>query len=102
MDYRQAEKLKEVCYDIRGPVMRYAQSLEEEGYRIFKLNIGNPAPFGFFAPDEVIRDVILNIKDAEGYSDSKGLLPRARRSCSTIKKPGSRVWKSQTSTLETA
>jgi alanine-synthesizing transaminase len=73
MGYRQAEKLKEVCYDIRGPVMRYAQTLEEEGYRIFKLNIGNPAPFGLFAPDEIIRDVIRNIKDAEGYSDSKGL-----------------------------
>jgi alanine-synthesizing transaminase len=73
MDYRQAEKLKEVCYDIRGPVMRYAQTLEEEGYRILKLNIGNPAPFGLFAPDEIIRDVIRNIKDAEGYSDSKGL-----------------------------
>ena len=73
MGYRQADKLKEVCYDIRGPVMRYAQTLEEEGYRIFKLNIGNPAPFGLFAPDEIIRDVIRNIKDAEGYSDSKGL-----------------------------
>jgi alanine-synthesizing transaminase len=73
MGYRQAEKLKEVCYDIRGPVMKYAQTLEEEGYRIFKLNIGNPAPFGLFAPDEIIRDVIRNIKDAEGYSDSKGL-----------------------------
>ncbi len=73
MDFRQAEKLKEVCYDIRGPVMKYAQTLEEEGYRIIKLNIGNPAPFGLFAPDEIIRDVIHNIKDAEGYSDSKGL-----------------------------
>jgi alanine-synthesizing transaminase len=73
MEYRQAEKLKDVCYDIRGPVMKYAQTLEEEGYRIFKLNIGNPAPFGLFAPDEIIRDVIRNIKEAEGYSDSKGL-----------------------------
>jgi alanine-synthesizing transaminase len=73
MEYRQAEKLKDVCYDIRGPVMKHAQTLEEEGYRIFKLNIGNPAPFGLFAPDEIIRDVIRNIKDAEGYSDSKGL-----------------------------
>jgi alanine-synthesizing transaminase len=73
MEYRQAEKLKDVCYDIRGPVMKHAQTLEEEGYRIFKLNIGNPAPFSLFAPDEIIRDVIRNIKDAEGYSDSKGL-----------------------------
>ena len=73
LEYRQAEKLKDVCYDIRGPVMKHAQTLEEEGYRIFKLNIGNPAPFSLFAPDEIIRDVIRNIKDAEGYSDSKGL-----------------------------
>ncbi len=72
-DFRQADKLKDVCYDIRGPVLKKAQMLEEEGYRIHKLNIGNPAPFGLFAPDEIIHDVILNIKEAEGYSDSKGL-----------------------------
>jgi alanine-synthesizing transaminase len=72
-DFRQADKLKDVCYDIRGPVLKKAQALEEEGYRIYKLNIGNPAPFGLFAPDEIIHDVIVNIKDAEGYSDSKGL-----------------------------
>ncbi|MBN1523753.1 MAG: pyridoxal phosphate-dependent aminotransferase [Spirochaetales bacterium] len=71
--FKQSDKLKDVCYDIRGPVMQHAQRLEEEGYRIFKLNIGNPAPFGLYAPDEIIHDVILNIKDAEGYSDSKGL-----------------------------
>jgi len=71
--FKQADKLKDVCYDIRGPVMKQAQLLEEEGYRIYKLNIGNPAPFGLYAPDEIIHDVILNIKDAEGYSDSKGL-----------------------------
>ena len=72
-DFRQADKLKDVCYDIRGPALKKAQMLEEEGYRIHKLNIGNPAPFGLFAPDEIIHDVILNIKEAEGYSDSKGL-----------------------------
>jgi alanine-synthesizing transaminase len=72
-DFKQADKLKDVCYDIRGPVLKHAQQLEEEGFRIFKLNIGNPAPFGLFAPDEIIHDVIINIKDAEGYSDSKGL-----------------------------
>jgi alanine-synthesizing transaminase len=72
-EFRQAEKLRDVCYDIRGPVLKHAQALEEEGFRIFKLNIGNPAPFGLYAPDEIIHDVIVNIKDAEGYSDSKGL-----------------------------
>lgn len=74
MELKQAEKLKDVCYDIRGPVMRQAQRLEEEGCRIIKLNIGNPAPFGLYAPEEIIRDVIHRIKEAEGYSDSKGLL----------------------------
>ena len=73
MELKQAEKLKDVCYDIRGPAMREAQRLEEEGSRIIKLNIGNPATFGLFAPDEIILDIIRNIKDAEGYSDSKGL-----------------------------
>lgn len=72
-EFKQADKLKDVCYDIRGPVLKHAQALEEEGFRIFKLNIGNPAPFGLYAPDEIIHDVIVNIKDAEGYSDSKGL-----------------------------
>ncbi|MBN2351798.1 MAG: pyridoxal phosphate-dependent aminotransferase [Spirochaetales bacterium] len=71
--FKQADKLKDVCYDIRGPVLKNAQALEEEGFRIFKLNIGNPAPFGLYAPDEIIHDVIINLKDAEGYSDSKGL-----------------------------
>jgi len=69
----QSEKLKDVCYDIRGPVLKKAQQLEQEGYHIYKLNIGNPAPFGLFAPDEVVHDVILNINSAQGYCDSKGL-----------------------------
>lgn len=69
----KSDKLKNVCYDIRGPVLREAMRLEEEGHRITKLNIGNPAPFGFAAPDEIIQDVIRHIPDAQGYSDSKGL-----------------------------
>jgi len=73
MDFKQADKLKDVCYDIRGPAMRHAQRLEEEGHRIIKLNIGNPALFGLFAPEQIISDITRNIKDAEGYSDSKGL-----------------------------
>ncbi len=70
---RKSAKLADVCYDIRGPVMARAKQMEEEGQRIYKLNIGNLAPFGFDAPDEVRRDVIVNLPNASGYSDSKGL-----------------------------
>ena len=69
----KSDKLAKVCYDIRGPVLKQAMRLEEEGHRILKLNIGNPAPFGFNAPDEIIHDVITNIRNAEGYTESKGL-----------------------------
>ena len=72
-ELRKSDKLRGVCYDIRGPVLDYANKLEDEGQKILKLNIGNPAPFGFHAPDEIIRDVIYNLRDAEGYSHSKGL-----------------------------
>ena len=70
---QKSSKLANVCYDIRGPVMARARQLEEEGHRIIKLNIGNLAPFGFEAPDEVRQDVIVNLGNASGYSDSKGL-----------------------------
>jgi alanine-synthesizing transaminase len=70
---RKSGKLDDVCYDIRGPVMARARQMEDEGHRILKLNIGNPAPFGFTAPDEIVQDVILNLPNASGYSDSKGL-----------------------------
>jgi alanine-synthesizing transaminase len=69
----KSQKLANVCYDIRGPVLEHAKRMEDEGHRILKLNIGNPAPFGFFAPDEIIADVIANLPEASGYSDSKGL-----------------------------
>jgi alanine-synthesizing transaminase len=65
--------LNNVCYDIRGPVLQRAREMEDEGHRIIKLNIGNPAPFGFEAPEEIVQDVIRNLPDASGYSDSKGL-----------------------------
>lgn len=71
----KSEKLKGVCYDIRGPVLREANRMEEEGQRIIKLNIGNPAPFGLIAPDEILQDVILNLPDSTGYCHSKGLFP---------------------------
>jgi alanine-synthesizing transaminase len=69
----KSSKLANVCYDIRGPVMALARRMEDEGHRIIKLNIGNPAPFGFDAPEEIIQDVIHNLPNASGYSDSKGL-----------------------------
>ena len=70
---RKSTKLDNVCYDIRGPVLARSKQMEEEGQRIIKLNIGNPAPFGFEAPEEIIQDVIVNLPNASGYSDSKGL-----------------------------
>lgn len=73
MQVSKSNKLANVCYDIRGPVLKHAKRLEEEGHRILKLNIGNPAPFGFEAPDEILQDVIRNLPTAQGYSDSKGL-----------------------------
>ncbi|WKS99556.1 pyridoxal phosphate-dependent aminotransferase [Gallibacterium salpingitidis] len=74
MDYfPKSNKLEHVCYDIRGPVHKEACRLEEEGHKILKLNIGNPAPFGFEAPDEILVDVIRNLPTAQGYCDSKGL-----------------------------
>jgi alanine-synthesizing transaminase len=69
----KSAKLANVCYDIRGPVLARAKQMEEEGQRITKLNIGNPAPFGFLAPDELVQDMIHNLPDASGYCDSKGL-----------------------------
>jgi alanine-synthesizing transaminase len=69
----KSTKLANVCYDVRGPVLHRAKQMEEEGHRIIKLNIGNPAPFGFEAPEEIVQDVIQNLRDASGYSDSKGL-----------------------------
>ena len=71
--FNKSTKLDNVCYDIRGPVMDEAVKMEAEGMRILKLNIGNPAPFGFAAPDEVIRDMMYNLRECEGYSDSKGM-----------------------------
>ena len=71
--FNKSTKLDNVCYDIRGPVMDEAVRMESQGQRILKLNIGNPAPFGFAAPDEVIRDMMYNLRECEGYSDSKGM-----------------------------
>ncbi|WXK39444.1 pyridoxal phosphate-dependent aminotransferase [Mycetohabitans rhizoxinica] len=75
----KSHKLSNVCYDIRGPVLEEAKRLEEEGHRIIKLNIGNLAAFGFDAPDEIITDMIRNLPESSGYSDSKGVFA-ARKS----------------------
>jgi alanine-synthesizing transaminase len=71
--FHKSTKLADVCYDIRGPVLAEASRLEEEGHRVVKLNIGNPAPFGFEAPDEILVDVIHHLPTAQGYCESKGL-----------------------------
>lgn len=71
--YAKSTKLDNVCYDIRGPVMDEANRMIAEGEKILKLNIGNPAPFAFHAPDEIIREMTANLQNAEGYSDSKGI-----------------------------
>ena len=69
----KSHKLDDVLYDVRGPALLEAKRLEEEGFHVIKLNIGNPAPFGFDAPEEILHDVIVNLSKAQGYSDSKGL-----------------------------
>lgn len=71
--FEKSHKLDNVSYDIRGPVLDEANRMEAMGMRILKLNIGNPAPFRFSAPDEMIRDMIYNLRNTEGYSDSKGM-----------------------------
>ncbi len=74
----QSEKLRDVLYDIRGPVSARAAQLEAEGHRILKLNIGNPQPFGFDAPAEILQDVIAALPVSQGYSDSRGILSARR------------------------
>jgi alanine-synthesizing transaminase len=78
VDLRQSDKLAHVAYDVRGPVLAEAMRLEAEGHRILRLNIGNPAPFGFDAPDEIVADMARSLATAQGYSDSQGILPARR------------------------
>ncbi|WP_314060226.1 pyridoxal phosphate-dependent aminotransferase [uncultured Vagococcus sp.] len=72
-EFQKSMKLEGVSYDVRGPVLEEADRMIEEGISILKLNTGNPAPFGFDAPNEIVRDLIMNVRDSEGYSDSKGI-----------------------------
>lgn len=71
--FEKSSKLEHVCYDIRGPVMDEANRMIAEGVDILRLNIGNPAPFKFDAPDEIIHDMVFNLRNAQGYSDSRGI-----------------------------
>ncbi|MCI6206034.1 MAG: pyridoxal phosphate-dependent aminotransferase [Corynebacterium glucuronolyticum] len=77
-EFDQSEKLKNVAYDLRGPVAATAEKMELDGHRILKLNTGNPATFGFDAPDVIMRDMIAALPHAQGYSTSKGILPARR------------------------
>ncbi|WP_026555651.1 pyridoxal phosphate-dependent aminotransferase [Arthrobacter sp. 35W] len=72
-EFTQSTKLHNVLYDIRGPLLQQAQQMEAEGHRILKLNIGNPAPFGFEAPDAILVDMIKHLPHAQGYTDSRGI-----------------------------
>ncbi len=69
----QSRKLQHVRYDVRGPILVEAHRLEAEGHKILKLNIGNPAPFGFEAPEAIVADIVHNLPEAQGYSDSQGI-----------------------------
>jgi alanine-synthesizing transaminase len=71
----QSNKLRDVRYDVRGPILVEAERLEAEGHKVLKLNIGNPAPFGFEAPDVVVDGLREHLREAVGYSDSRGILP---------------------------
>src|SRR2546430_15282854 len=76
--FTQSSKLQDVLYETGGPVHEHASRLEPGGHRILKLNIGNAAPFGFEAPDVIMRDIIQALPYAQGYSDSKGIMPAGR------------------------
>ncbi|WP_405586818.1 pyridoxal phosphate-dependent aminotransferase [Streptomyces sp. NBC_01190] len=78
MQVIQSTKLANVCYEIRGPVLEEAMRLEAAGHRILKLNTGNPAPFGFECPPEILEDMLRTLRDAHGYGDAKGLLSARR------------------------
>ncbi|WP_327237122.1 pyridoxal phosphate-dependent aminotransferase [Streptomyces sp. NBC_01317] len=78
MEFRQSSKLSEVCYEIRGPVIEQADALEEAGHSVLRLNTGNPAAFGFEAPEEIVQDMIRMLPQAHGYTDSRGILSARR------------------------
>lgn len=78
MEYKQSGKLSNVSYEIRGPVIEQANALEEAGHSVLRLNTGNPALFGFEAPEALVQDIVRNLSNAHGYSDARGILPARR------------------------
>ncbi|NGO70309.1 pyridoxal phosphate-dependent aminotransferase [Streptomyces boncukensis] len=78
MEFRQSSKLSEVCYEIRGPVIEQADALEEAGHSVLRLNTGNPALFGFEAPESILQDMVRMLPQAHGYTESRGILPARR------------------------
>jgi alanine-synthesizing transaminase len=78
MQFRQSSKLRDVCYEIRGPVVEQANALEEAGHSVLRLNTGNPALFDFEAPEEIVQDMIRMLPHAHGYTDSRGVLSARR------------------------
>jgi alanine-synthesizing transaminase len=78
VEFRQSNKLRDVCYEIRGPVVEQANLLEEAGHSVLRLNTGNPALFDFEAPEEIVQDMIRMLPQAHGYTDSRGVLPARR------------------------
>ena len=101
-DIRKSHKLDDVCYEIRGPVLAEATRLEEEGHRILKLNIGNTAPFGLHTPEEILRDVIHNLPDSDGYCDSKGIFSARKAVMCTRSRVACAACRPTTSTWATA
>ncbi|MDT0400178.1 aminotransferase class I/II-fold pyridoxal phosphate-dependent enzyme, partial [Streptomyces edwardsiae] len=77
-EFRQSSKLTEVCSEIRGPVLEHAHALEEAGHRVLRHHTGNPALFGFEAPEEIVQDMIRMLPQAHGYTDSRGILSARR------------------------
>ena len=73
MEFLKSQRLNNLKYEIRGATYQKALELESQGFKIHNLNIGNPAPFGFDSPDEIVHDIIMNLRNAQGYSDSRGL-----------------------------
>ena len=100
-NYNKSSKLDHVSYDVRGPVVDEAARMSARNLRILKLNIGNPAPFGFHAPQEIIDDMQRMLKDGEGYSDSKGVFSARKAIMQYCQLKGIPTSRSMTSTPAT-
>lgn len=101
-EFKQSHKLHNVLYDIRGPLLEHAQRMEAAGHRILKLNIGNPAPFGFEAPEAILVDMVRHLPKPRGTATPGASFPHAPPSSSTTKAAVSRASTSTTCTWATA